>query len=59
MAKKIPGELAYWLRRASTGELRRAWADEIDKPSLLTRWRLVMAIDEELCKRSFVRADQK
>lgn len=46
----IPGEVQYWLNRASVAELQETKGAEMEN-GLTSRMMLVMAIDEELHKR--------
>ena len=46
-----PGEVAFWLMRASVHELQAAKAEETAKQQLSIIWPFVIAIDEELAKR--------
>ena len=44
----VPGEVTYFLNRASIDELMLAKEREVSKEPMLARWRFVKMIDEEL-----------
>lgn len=51
MADDVPGDVTYWLKRASLSDLHRRRASEVEKNPLTVSWRLVVEIDEELQRR--------
>jgi hypothetical protein len=55
----IPGDIVYWLSRATEAELKYCRALEMAKPPLTGCMRLVCAIDEELYKRQHMQAAEE
>lgn len=52
----VPGDVAFWLNRATECSLARRRAEEMARPEHQRIWMLVQAIDEEMVKRRRVLA---